>query len=198
MIKSMAQRIGGAFVERSIIREEDIRVYTHGLELMISEFISSALVIAMGMLMGRTAEAVLYLITFTCIRVYAGGYHAGSYKNCIITFCVCAYLVFQLTGWMHQMKIPELAVAALFIADIVIFLLAPVEDCHKRLDCQERWRYRSISRKEILIANILFFAVFYFFPSWRDEISYCMIAVFEIAVLLVAGYLKNIFVLSDE
>lgn len=198
MIKSMARRIGGTFVERAIIGEEDIGVYTHGLELMISEFISSTLVIVIGMLMGRTGEAVLYLITFTCIRVYAGGYHAGSYKNCITIFCVCAYVVFLLTGWMHQMKIPGLAVILLLIADIIIFLLAPVEDCHKRLDGQERRRYRSVSRKEVLISSILFLVVFYLFPSWRDEISYCMAAVFEIAVLLVIGYIKNMILIAGK
>lgn len=193
MIKSLAQRIGGTFIERSMIKEEDIKVYTHGIELMISEFVSSIFVIAMGMLLGRTVEAILYLITFTCIRVYAGGYHAGSYKNCITIFSACAYLIFLLTGWMHQKNILELTVIGLLIADIIIFTLAPIEDYHKRLDRQERRRYQCISRKEILIASILFLTVFYFRPSWRDEISYCMAAICEIAVLLVAGYIKNIF-----
>lgn len=191
MIQAMAQKIGGTFVKRSIIKEEDIKVYTHGLELMLSELISSILVITIGITMGKTMEVLLYLVTFTCIRVYAGGYHASSYRNCITIFCVCAYFIFVLTGWMHQMRSLEVIAVALIIADIIIFLLAPVEDRRKSLDRQERRRYQNIARKEVLIASVIFLAAFYFFPFWRDEISYCMAAICEIAILLVVGYAKN-------
>lgn len=187
----MAQNIGESFVKNSIIKSEDAEVYIYGFELMISECISSIAVIIIGILMGNVIESILYLVTFTCIRVYAGGYHASSYKNCITLFCTCAYLVLSLIRWMDKVEVLSLLVIALFIADIIIFILAPVEDYHKKLKRCEQQKYKKIIRKEVIIFSSIFLFIFLVFPTLRYEISYCIAAICEVSIFLVIGYVKN-------
>lgn len=79
----------------------------------------------------------------------------------------------------------------LFASDIVIIVLAPVADIHKKLELEEIKKYRYIVRRILLLINCLIVSIYLFVPKLQDEMLYAMSAICEIAILLIIGSIKN-------
>lgn len=197
MIEVIAQVMTDKFVEKSIIKSDERSVYTCGCGLMISEFISTSIVLIMGVGMGKSIETVIYLITFTGIRIYAGGYHAGSYNRCIITFSVSSFIILTLVDWIICEGAIHYLMWLMVLADIVIFILAPVEDYSRNLTCTEKTKFKKISRIIVGVISIVTIATYYWIPPWRDEVSYVVIVICEISILLIVGVMKN-YILTQK
>lgn len=197
MINIMAYAMTEKFIDMKIIEKNERDIYECGCGLMISEFISTFIVILIGVGMGDLIETLIYLSTFTCIRIYAGGYHASTYNRCISIFTICAFIILILVDWINQSELLIFLTFAMFLADIVIFSLTPVEDMSKSLDFNQKVRYKKISRAIVFVINIVFLFIYYTAPFFRDELSYVSIAICEIAILLIVGYVKN-YILSKK
>lgn len=51
-------------------------IYVYGIELLISSFISTTVILLIGISTNTFFESVIFLISFSVIRVYTGGYHS--------------------------------------------------------------------------------------------------------------------------
>lgn len=141
MIRRTAEEMAFFFVKRGVIEKEDKDVYIYGSELLISEIICTLLVIGISLCTGEFIETLIYLFSYMSIRVYAGGYHASSYSNCITIFNLCyvgVMYVMKIIQLLGLLKILELIT---FGAIMIIWKLAPVEDLRKPLDEEERYIY---------------------------------------------------------
>lgn len=189
--KKNSRRNGIFFVKRGVIEKEDKDVYIYGSELLISEIICTLLVIGISLCTGEFIETLIYLFSYMSIRVYAGGYHASSYSNCITIFNLCyvgVMYVMKIIQLLGLLKILELIT---FGAIMIIWKLAPVEDLRKPLDEEERYIYRKKARKKVLLLFLFAIIVTRIFPTLKDKVYYGLIAICEIALLLLVGYIKN-------
>ena len=59
-------------------------VYIYGIELLISSAVSTVVIFLIGLLTNTFFESVVFLISFSAIRVYTGGYHSMTYLRCNI------------------------------------------------------------------------------------------------------------------
>lgn len=198
MVERLAQIITYKFIEKSVIREENRDVYICGCGILVSEFISTCILFIIGICMGIFFETILYLLVFTCIRINAGGYHAGSYNRCISIFSICAFILFVLVEWIIRMKMFHYLILAMIFADIIIFALAPVEDLNKRLSYQENIKFRKSSIIICSTITVISIIIYNVLPHWRGVASYAMIAVCENAMLLIAGNFKNRILLGKS
>lgn len=91
MIEDWSNRITDFFIERAVIDESDRDIYLYGSELLVSEVLCTIVTLGIGIFIGRFMKTIFYLLIYTMIRVYAGGYHAMSHKMCItiLMFCMC-------------------------------------------------------------------------------------------------------------
>ena len=54
-------------------------IYIYGFELLVSSVIETISLLLIGLLTGKFVETVIFIISFSSIRVFSGGYHANSY-----------------------------------------------------------------------------------------------------------------------
>lgn len=191
MIRRAAEEIATFFVKKGVIEEKERDVYTYGSELLVSETISMLLVLSIGLYVGKILETVIYLFTYIVIRVYAGGYHASSHRKCITIFSICYGGVLCTIEMLYHFKSLDILCIVTFVAIIIIFLLAPVEDIRKPLSREEVYIYRKETRKRVLLLGIFAIILIRIFPQLKDEISYGLLAICEISLLLLVGYIKN-------
>lgn len=85
----------------------------------------------------------------------------------------------------------KILVLITFGAIMIIWKLAPVEDLRKPLDEEERYIYRKKARKKVLLLFLFAIIVTRIFPTLKDKVYYGLIAICEIALLLLVGYIKN-------
>lgn len=191
MIVEIAEKIANEFVENKVIDEEEKDVYKYGTELMVSQFIGIGIVFLLGTIFGLMWETITFIICFVMIRVYAGGFHASSYRNCLISFGVSYIGILLLGEWINKNQLSNWVMLCLIFAGIIIFILAPIEDKNKPLDGLEYQRCRVKARKQTVLWSTLVCISYWSMPNKRTIIVYGALAICELAVLLIAGLIKN-------
>lgn len=66
--------IASFYVRKSIIPKDHKDIYSYGIELILNEALTFALVLLVSVIMHRFWDGILFLITFCCTRIYTGGF----------------------------------------------------------------------------------------------------------------------------
>lgn len=195
MIKSISTKITDFFIGREAINEEDRDIYLYGSEILISEILCTMITLGIGLFLGCFIKTIIYLIIYTMIRIYAGGYHAMSHKMCITIFNVLYVFFLAIVELTFYLKISGILCFSTIISVLIIYRLAPVQDPRKILDEFELEKYRNKARRRTIFSGICVILTYFFIPFAKDEMGYGMIAICEVALLVVIGYIKNKFTL---
>ena len=81
-------------------QSEDRELEIYGCKLLISSTLTQFFILVTGIISGMFLESILFLLFFSALRIFVGGYHAKSYLKCVILsiftyLCVmCLYKVF--------------------------------------------------------------------------------------------------------
>lgn len=191
MLKKSAEQMAFFFVKKGIIDEKVTDVYIYGSELLISEMICTLLVIGIGICTGKFIETLLYLASYMPIRIYAGGYHATSHRNCTVIFNLCYVVIFFIVDKLLSLKLDYIIYILSIGSGFIIAILAPIEDLRKPLDEREKGVYGEKAKKRVLLLLLFAIIMIWLIPQWKEKICYGMSAVCEIAILLLIGYIKN-------
>ena len=93
--------------------------------------------------------------------------------------------ILQYFGILKLLDIPTL------VATIIIFVMELIEDLRKPLDEEEKFIYREKSRKRVLLFFLFIIIMNRVFPQLKGKLCYGSIAICEISLLLLVGYIKN-------
>ena len=106
--------------------------------------------IAFSLLVG-----LLFELSYSIVRIYAGGYHASTERICIwltyISTLLCIVLIFYLP------LIPIAMNILLGISIVVLFVYSPVENANKPLNQREKEVYRKKCLFTMLLEALLYF-----------------------------------------
>lgn len=194
----MAGKITDYLIQRKVIDEGVKDVYIYGSELLISEIFCTMLILGIGTYAGCIWETILYLCVYTSIRVYAGGYHAATHRNCIIMFNLFYMEIIYIIKMLENMSMEMILLYGSLASGVFIFILVPVEDLRKPLEMGERAVYRKRARTRSIFYIASLVVAYSMIPTLRDEIAYGMAAVCEVALLVICGYIKNMLIVSKR
>lgn len=121
-------------------------IYVYGAELTLSCLISSCTILLLSLLFGNILSGIIFLILFISLRLFAGGYHAETYRNCfILTNCVFV-LSYGVSMLIDLLRNNTLCFAILLISATTIFLLTPIRNHHHPLTETTYLKNKHISR----------------------------------------------------
>lgn len=186
MIDSLSRYITQRLVNNNIIDFDDIDIYIYGFQLFFATLFKGIGLLIIGATLGYIKEILVFIATFSVLRVYAGGYHSPSYLKCFIItviFTLISILGGELLTYLNHFY---LTLGILIIATILILIYAPVDSENRPLTESEHKRYRKISIF-IIMLQVLIIILLYNFKE--QLILYCNIA--SISILIEALTLKN-------
>lgn len=176
-------RLTNWLVEEKIIPEEEKEIVCYGLENLTSNLLGVMLILAVGILLGHTAEGLILAVTVLPLRKNAGGYHAKTRTRC---FLVSAALLVISTGIFFVFRwSKKVYLTVALLSTIIVFLLAPVGNENKRLDEEEHRVYRRRTRI-ILFVEMAIFLIAYI-AGWESLFKAISCSFFIVAVSLIAG-----------
>lgn len=165
-------------------REEIIR---YGIKRGTVIFASTLITVLIGWILGIIWQGIIFWMSLSMLRKYAGGYHADTEKRCyVISFIVvvvslfCIKLINYSEAW---------GIALQMLSLLVILFLAPVENKNHILDKDEKRKY-GIKTKAMVIFICALYVYFYVLDKTGILISMEM-ACGVVAFSLIAGYEKN-------
>lgn len=170
MIGKLSKKLLSILYRHKLIDNDNIELLEYGLFLFFSYILYAVICLACGAVFHSLIQSVIFYLTFCVVRVFAGGFHASTETRCFIisalSIIISVYSIKQFT----VQNLNLCFVILLLISSIIIFIFAPVDTDNKKLDSEERKRFRKISRI-ILICFLLIIAVMFFKHSW---ISFAM------------------------
>ncbi len=183
----MINRLATAIATK-MFNEKDkypLEIYIYGIELIISSIIGTSLIILTGLITNSLTQCVIYLITFSLIRVYTGGYHCMSYLKCNILSVASYIIVYMSLYFLESIFANPFSMLGVYITTMLFALIfAPVKNKNKELTQKEQKKYKIIS----LIMITLFYStaalLFYIFSVKQMLVILPTCVVIDIAMLI--------------
>lgn len=181
------EKITKKLLNKNVISRDEYEIYQYGLEQLLRNALMFVLVVIVGICLGALIEMLVILVSFMCLRMYAGGYHASTSLRCLLL------TIFSMTAGLSAVRFIELdskyIILILAVLGILCVGIIPVEAPNKPLDEIELLVYKRKTIK-IWIGEFLF-ALMCVLIGW-DMISRCVLAAHMIlAVSLIAGYMTK-------
>lgn len=145
MLHRLSERIA-----LSVCNDSDkipLDVYIYGFELLVSSVIETISLLLIGLLTGKLIDTIIFIISFSSIRVFSGGYHANSYLKCFIV--TVAYYLLVLFSAYIMLAFPNrtiilIAIITLFLSLILFILMSPVKSKGKSILNYKKQKMLSI------------------------------------------------------
>lgn len=173
-------------VQSGVINETDISIYRYGLKHLFYMPVYLVSYMLVGMVTDNLFWLCMYLLAFTAIRVYAGGFHLKHRSTCyVFTMVMVCLSSVLLRNYILLVNLP-VWVMLMVLGYVVIMRLAPVDNSSRVFDEQEKVYFRKIA---VIIANLEFlvFAATLMLQSY--QLAFTLVLAFsEEAVFLILGY----------
>lgn len=187
MTENLAKKFAGILAEKGFIGEDDIDLYMLGIDVILSTAIASMAIVFIGIVLNNVWGAVLFLLCFSTIRNYSGGFHASTKIRCFLVTMgsyILSYLIMVICTMTEKCIFFSVSQLVTIIASNFVFLKrAPVENKNKRLP--NDWKQRNRKRTFLVLFFWQIMAVVLL--SMRSEFSIQIFAtIVVIAVLLLA------------
>ncbi len=187
MINYLADNIADFFVRRNIFEDKYKEVYSYGFATIISTFISYAMILVISMVFGMFWTCPVFLICFSPLRRYSGGYHAQSYTKCKLVFCISflldIFLLQSLTAYYNLW----LSIGINLFSVVVLLLFSPVVPKNKELTLKEIGRNRRISLAIVSLQALLSVAT----VSYPPLSLFMALATLTVSVSLIFELIKR-------
>lgn len=145
MIARLSEMLADALVGSGAAREEDRDIYVYGMDVLLSTAANIICILALGILIGRTLETLLFMSFFTVLRSAAGGFHANTHFKCFLIMLAAYALAMALSVLVpldacRWVSLPIAAAAAATVA-----ALAPVAHENRPVSAGELVKFRKLS-----------------------------------------------------
>ncbi len=162
MLNSLATRIADKYFNDSDNYPRE--VYIYGIELLISSTISTLVILLIGLLTNTFWESVIFLISFSAIRVYTGGYHSMTYLRCNI-ISAWSYIAIVIFLYLFKDFISNQIVmlSGYILTMLLAIIFAPVKHENKDLSTKDIKKYKFLSLLMITVVFVISCAGYYIF-----------------------------------
>lgn len=143
----------GFLVTNGVIDAKEIEVYKYGFNLFLKKILHSLVFLAIGFVDGRFLGTFIFLICYSSIREYSGGYHAKTSIGCYLCTGVVSLILLALLNLLPEPK-NAWSWVLLLLSGAIIWFRSPQEAENKVLETQEIVRYRTITRRHLIIWGV--------------------------------------------
>ena len=178
-------------VRTQLVSRQDLPVYQYGLKMLLLKLIYITSFIMYALLIGALKETILFLIAYSLLRSYSGGYHASSILKCYFVSFSTIVLNFILCNLKIDGILLKMDIVLLILSSIFIFLFSPVDNHEKQLDNLEKKVYGHRAKICVVCCVVLFMLLNMLNITHRIAISVSNAVVLN-SVMMILGMIKNL------
>ncbi len=152
MIEYISNKLVLWLLSTNVINESEKEIYQFGIFQLVTNFINFILMILIGFLVNELLAILSYMISFLNLRKYAGGYHADTIGKCFLTSMIITliFLFILKLGYLHV----NIKIFSWIISNIMIILLAPIQNKNKQFEDSEKIIYRKKTLQICFVEDI--------------------------------------------
>ncbi len=183
----MVDKVTDYLVTSKSIQEEDKDIYSYGLKQGVIMLLQTFSVLLVGIIWGMWWQSVLFIFSYTPLRLSSGGIHAGRQWLCFICTVLHAVAVLLIIRYVQCSDV--LIVAAIAVSTLVILFLAPIEDRNKPFDDTERIIFKK--RTRIMLAIELTAVLIFILFGLSEAAKSISVTHVTLSVMVILGAVKN-------
>ncbi len=191
MISKLSNQIVNLLCDTNAITKDEQELFRYGFFLLLSRMFFFIVTLLFGLFWGVPWESMVFYLTFSVLREYAGGVHASKEVSCMFftttSMFACVTGIWLLKTW-NSFEIP---MTLLLICGVIVIYLSPLESSEKPLTTSERKHYGKLASRIVIglaLVAILGVAVKFYTPLYIN--FFC---VFLECILLLLGKIKTIY-----
>ncbi len=169
----MLNRIVDQIIKNSNYTAADKVILLYGLTSLLKLAAFIITVLLFGLFVGLVIEVLLFIITFSLLRTYTGGFHLDNEIYCYLFSCSISFFALLLIKYIdYNMTIFVIVIVLLNSVPIVV-LFSPIEAQNKSLNEKEKIIYRRKARVYLFwIVGFIF--LFIFLSLYRQAVTVAM------------------------
>lgn len=126
-------------LRKNVIRREEREIYQYGYDMLFTGILQSMLLLAVGFILGKTAMTAVFVVVFTTLRRYTGGYHAKTRAGCVMaTLFIYLFVLYMSTEDLFLFRRPAGIFLAFVFYAVSFLCCAPAENGNKPLDVEQK------------------------------------------------------------
>lgn len=189
MINKLSESITKNWMEKDVIESEDYELYHYGLFIVLSEVLFLLFTLLVGAIFNITLPSIVFFVTFSIIRRFAGGFHAKTELHCQIISL--SFLFFSVVTIKYSSKhINDFnVICGVLICMILLILFSPSDTPQKPLSISERKMFKKIT----FFVSIIFFVIIFALLKYNiKEYAIAIVCAFLLeTVLVILGRMFN-------
>ena len=187
MIQTAAKSMARFIESTGFIKENPeitIEMVVFGCNILISTFLGWAIVLILSLKWGVFLEGIIFIISFSLIRYFAGGFHAKHGEVCTSIYIGIFIATTFLSKNMESFWVLELSAGCMFIP---FCYFVPVGTTKNEVPLLKE---RAKKRKSIT-SVILLFLIFSLLPAGSTYKKYGMLAILWCELMVIMGVLQK-------
>ena len=158
------------------IEEKDKAIYHYSVEVLIEKLIGMSLILLLSIWFGLVGQTILFLIYFSAVRKHAGGFHANTFRTCLIG-TVGIYVLYAKVLYPILTKHMNINMALTVIALILSLVIGAVNHPNMEWSKKEHDDSKYITRVTAFIefTSIVIFSYLKFEQSYILFMSFGLI-----------------------
>ena len=183
-MERLAYMISDFFIRKNIIEEKQREICRYGYEVILSTILGGLLVIGISLLVGQLEAGIIFLLIFSSVRKFCGGYHADSYIKCnlVLILVLLVYLGIIRMMLSDNPTVPVMCVMMYLLYMACIIAYAPIDNENKRLSGYEKIKYRRIS---LIIGVIVGMVSAILYIVKKEYAIMIIVTIFLVTILMV-------------
>lgn len=182
MLEKIVRRMADACCEGKFISKEEREVYQYGMELVLLKWAHLITMLAIGFAFGMFLETAVFVVFYSVLRSYAGGYHAKTRTGCYVISWVMMAVVLAIVKFCPRIAAGQASFIGVVLSLPPVLYLSPVGSPNRPLDASEAEHYKKIVRV-ILALEAAAFLVLWRLQLFQFSLAVCMSLV-SVSVML--------------
>lgn len=191
MIEKISDYFAKYLTRNSMIIQHDEVIYKFGVKVLFWHVSHILIVAILGAMMNKFCETLVFIILYSILRKYAGGYHAKSETKCLLCSLIVVIIVNVFSDFLLD-KSKAFSTLLLLVSSAIIWKFAPVDNVNRQLSNKERNLYAAKTKISLIGFAILYVMLIILIPPYSMIIVTTLI-IETFGVLLGLGY-KSILI----
>lgn len=154
MLENIAEACSDILLKGKAIDQSKKEVYTYGFMITISTVVAMLTIVIFSVLFSDVLSSLVFLIIFTPLRSFSGGYHCKTYLNCFIVTNLLYIATYWAAKGLCLIAYSEyMFIGILLVSAIYLFVNTPVLNANNPLSQKRVAKNKKASRRLIVIIS---------------------------------------------
>ncbi len=155
MFVKQCEEFADLLVKKNNIPQEKKNLVAHGISVMIELGLNISTTVLLGLMFNLVIESIVFIISYSFIRMYTNGFHCKTSRGCYIFSCGIVIIVLTLIKFVFLEDLYFSILVLVSISVPIILSFAPLSTKTRILDEAEKTYFRKVTVRNLIIEIVI-------------------------------------------